>query len=595
MARGKDDAPISGERSPLVSNFLRTSWASDDMIHAFGEDALDADVDVTAINVHTHNIEHHGKTSPMAFLASIQQTHRENEPASGMDQQATAERNQTCLVSILHNTAFSTDSLKKSTAEESDLCLTNHYFRQSRLFIDGYFENLHLVHPILVKDIFLARCEDLWFGREDNQPRSFIALYYSLLSLGALTRVWDEETIDSTRRFEWSRKLFNHALCFLNELRAGNDLETVQYLMLMAKICQNELNPHLAYTYLGMATRASLSAGHNREPTGTTLTDPVLDRGPEISRTWWALYALETEASFAVGRPDSVGSDEYHTRSMPPMADNETALISSMVELARITRKIAVSIYLTESSIHDRMLIASQLEKDMDVWLKRLPYRIKPEFMQSGNQPGIAKDPKWARRQRLVVNVRYLNTKMVLYKPFLMRAARDPETLAGILAEPVAKCVDAASKTVITMHDTFCQRSFFRAWWYNTTYTLYAASILLCYATRLAPPEEWEFLFDLVGRAVEVFESMDESIVAKRSNEVVKRALAYAKNIPAFPQEPNLGRGVTSMEPGASHPIVASNDPNDPNSSNLTDIMLSDGDFDFGQSRLHFEDGNYLF
>jgi hypothetical protein len=187
--------------------------------------------------------------------------------------------------------------------EEVALQDEGYYFRQSRLFLDGYFENLHYIHPILDKEEFHARCEDLWFGRSDRQSRSFIALYYSIMSLGALVRVWDEDTVEGMNRFQWSRKLFHQARLALGEMRATNDLETVQCLIFMAKVCQNELNPHLAYMYLGMAVRAGLSAGHNREPISNRKPNSS-GRPSSESKTWWGLYSLEVEMSFALGRPD---------------------------------------------------------------------------------------------------------------------------------------------------------------------------------------------------------------------------------------------------------------------------------------------------
>lgn len=156
-------------------------------------------------------------------------------------------------MSTLHNVAFSPDSQIPSTAGEIRLEDKSYYFRHSRLFIDAYFDNLHFIHPILDKDEFLTRCEYLWFGRPEGQTRSFVALYYSILSLGALIRGWDEKLLDGMDWFQWSRKLFTLAGSTLGELRSMNDLETIQCLIFMAKVCQNELNAHLSYMYLGMA------------------------------------------------------------------------------------------------------------------------------------------------------------------------------------------------------------------------------------------------------------------------------------------------------------------------------------------------------
>jgi hypothetical protein len=131
--------------------------------------------------------------------------------------------------------------------------------------MEGYFENLNLLHPLIDKEDFLSRVHDLWFGRDPTPEPSFLALYLSLLSLGAAMRVWDESQLAGRTRFEWSRKLFSEAQTYLNGLCFSNDLETVQCLYLMvsidiflalfpgtdssqSKICQNELNPNRTYS-----------------------------------------------------------------------------------------------------------------------------------------------------------------------------------------------------------------------------------------------------------------------------------------------------------------------------------------------------------
>jgi hypothetical protein len=78
--------------------------------------------------------------------------------------------------------------------EEVALQDKGYYFRQSHMFLDGYFESLHFIHPISDKEELHARCEDLWLGRSGRQSRSFIALYYSIMSLGGSgTKIWWKE------------------------------------------------------------------------------------------------------------------------------------------------------------------------------------------------------------------------------------------------------------------------------------------------------------------------------------------------------------------------------------------------------------------
>lgn len=103
--------------------------------------------------------------------------------------------------------------------------------------MNGYFENIHFIHPFIDKDEFLLRAHNLWFNRAHSPDPSFVALYLSVLSFGSLVRVWDEDKIAGMGRFEWSRKLFSEAQAYLNYLRFSNDLETVQCLYFM--VCVN--------------------------------------------------------------------------------------------------------------------------------------------------------------------------------------------------------------------------------------------------------------------------------------------------------------------------------------------------------------------
>lgn len=498
------------------------------------EEGQDSAAEITDVNQHTRSVEFHGNTSSMAFLALLQ---KQNQAQAGqVFVKGMPTQDRTSLVSTMHNVGFSPDSKAASPVPEAMSHNETYYFRQAGRFIDGYFENLHFIHPILHKGNFLTQCEDLWFGRADRQTRGFIALYYSILSLGALVRVWDENTLDGMNRFQWSRKLFTHARTALGGLRSTNDLETIQSLIFMAKVCQNELNPNLAYMYLGMAVRASLSAGYHRETTSKENPESPSEINYEISKTWWGLYSLEVEMSFSLGRPDSVGMEDYHNRLMPSVDDSEIAIIPCMIPFARITRQVSVAT-LSKKSLRDKIATANDIENEMDRWLSMLPETIRPDVSQKQGLK-IVKDPKWARRQRLVLQIRYYNVKMILYRPFLAYAAQSDQRIPPLLEYTLAKCVEAARNTIEIMHATFCNHVFFRSWWYNTTYILYAASIVLSYATQSAPSGEKPELFKLIDMAVEVLEAMDECFVASKAGEMIKQALLNARNQSSTIQQP---------------------------------------------------------
>jgi hypothetical protein len=58
--------------------------------------------------------------------------------------------------------------------------------------------------------------------------------------------------------------------------------------------------------------------------------------------------------------------------------------------------------------------------------------------------------------------------------------------------------------------------------WYNTTYIMFAASILLLPVYRLGVTTDTNPLLMFVDMAVEILEAMDESVVARRSAELLK-------------------------------------------------------------------------
>jgi hypothetical protein len=148
------------------------------------------------------------------------------------------------LISTLHNPSFSPScSIGPTAAIEQQ----NYYFDQAHVFMNGYFENIHFIHPFIDKEDFLIRANDLWFNRAHTPEPSFVALYLSVLSFGALVRVWDEDKLAGLGRFEWSRKLFGEAQAYLNYLRFSNDLETVQCLYMM--VCDDYSGYEVDYAH----------------------------------------------------------------------------------------------------------------------------------------------------------------------------------------------------------------------------------------------------------------------------------------------------------------------------------------------------------
>jgi hypothetical protein len=186
--------------------------------------------EVSGMNTHTRDVEFYGSSSSVALLSHVQRTGEEDN----------ADDDAGALLSSLHNPAFdpsgSQDTQRgRRGTEESD---HSPWYLQCRNFIDAFFSTIHYIHPILDKTSFVQRCESLWAdeGRENKRITSFVALYYSILSIGALVGTRDDELIDGMTNLSWSRKFFDRAKDCCNRLGMVTDLDMVQcYFILVGK------------------------------------------------------------------------------------------------------------------------------------------------------------------------------------------------------------------------------------------------------------------------------------------------------------------------------------------------------------------------
>lgn len=212
--------------------------------------------EVTAINRHTRNVEFYGSSSSVALLSQIQRGGEQDphDVDTGSDEHSESDAAAAVLLSNLHNPAFSppeVDTGGKPISPQAGLerqasVVETTHFRQCSVFLHNFFSTIHYVHPILDKSSFLERCEILWSGDEAaiRQVASFVPLYYSVLSLGALVGYRDAEPVAGISNQKWSRKFFNEARLRFTALEIVTDLEMVQCYFFLAKVCQNELNSH---------------------------------------------------------------------------------------------------------------------------------------------------------------------------------------------------------------------------------------------------------------------------------------------------------------------------------------------------------------
>jgi hypothetical protein len=177
-------------------------------------------------------VEFYGSSSSVALLSQV-------EYAGGETTTSAETRNAGDFVSNLHNPAFSPSNQQSHDKPQDTVCpprFKSAHHSQCRILLLNYFSTIHYVHPILDKILFLESCDRLHAEDEAGQDigvSSFSALYYSVLSLGALIGPRDDETIDGIRNIGWSRTFFQEAVRRISKLGMATDLNMVQCYFMM--------------------------------------------------------------------------------------------------------------------------------------------------------------------------------------------------------------------------------------------------------------------------------------------------------------------------------------------------------------------------
>lgn len=197
--------------------------------------------EVHAINKHTHNVEFYGSSSSLALLSQIHKAGDGQSPYdndTGSDSRSESEAAAAVLLSNMHNPSFSPGGLEtgveaispQAGLEKQAAVSESTHFRQCSVFLHNFFSTIHYVHPILDKASFLERSEVLWSGDEAaiRQQATFVPLYYSVLSLGALVGYRDTEPVGGMTNQQWSRKFFNEARTKLPALEVVTSVDLVQ-------------------------------------------------------------------------------------------------------------------------------------------------------------------------------------------------------------------------------------------------------------------------------------------------------------------------------------------------------------------------------
>ncbi|KAK7217338.1 hypothetical protein V2G26_005341 [Clonostachys chloroleuca] len=419
--------------------------------------------------------------------------------------------------------------------------------RLEREYVRLCMDNLHHIYPMLDPIAFAARCEDeIWdvdAPLEKNKDLGhFLALYNIVVALGALggisqylerdIKLCMKECRNSSLPVSsqtLSKKYFRKSRALLGDVFDVCSLESVQTLHLMSIYCQNALKPHACYLYCGHAVRTALAIGI----TGESMSNSVEDR-KAARRTWWCIYSHEIEMSCSAGRRGSLGKPRNYQIDLPrikaqsssapdgsELENCSVAMINEMVHFAAILRRISKQLYYDSKGLTmlQKSAVAKELGTLLDDWKAHLP-----DYLDFGRIS--FREEEWAAKQKLVLHLRYLHAKIVLHRPFL---ESPKSSTKAQMSRHVEACLEAARDTIRVMYNAYTNRHYFRTWWYNSTYTLCAGMVVLYVVIlgQAAVPSN-ELLDDII-KAQDILQSMEESIVARRSANLIREGLEVAQ------------------------------------------------------------------
>ncbi|EMD95131.1 hypothetical protein COCHEDRAFT_1168746 [Bipolaris maydis C5] len=379
--------------------------------------------------------------------------------------------------------------------------------RLEKLYIQIFFQNLHYVHPMLDPVQFEERCErEIWARQTTIERcksyRHFSALYNIVVAVGALIAgrnilkdlgqdmqtyvaglAAPERQISSQTI---SRLYFRQSKNQLGDTYAVCSLESAQTLLLMSLYCQNSHMPHTCYMYCGQAVRTALAIGLPNESMSRSAEDRKAAR-----RTWWCIYSHEIDMSCSSGRRDSLRKPHSYQTPLP--------LIKNRM---------------------DDDLDTSELDNLLSDWKANLPEWLDLDKLSF-------REEEWAGKLKVVLQLRYLNARILVHRIFLIPSTNYALEMSG----HVGHCLNAARETIQVLHDAYTHRHYFRTWWYNSTYTLYAGMIVLYAIMLRATALRSEDLLKDVIKAQNILQSMQEASVAVRSAELLREGVKIAQSM----------------------------------------------------------------
>ncbi|EUC41474.1 hypothetical protein COCMIDRAFT_66973, partial [Bipolaris oryzae ATCC 44560] len=357
--------------------------------------------------------------------------------------------------------------------------------------IDAYFQFLHPVLP-MVDEADFRQCYTHG-GRTDLARGPWLALLNMVLAFGYISCNDDRKA----GHLYFSHRALEHmgVSCF-----GVGHLYMLQALILFGGWYLHFLNkPNMANAVLGAAHRMALAMGLHRETPLDRMTSANNQWMAGVrTRTWWCLFCLDTWSGTTLGRPPchvpgTAGLNEASALRRGFLnygAISMNASVTFSIIAARIQGHIAKTPLIPPATL-------KQFDNELLNWHENHRLVFRGDCEPNGDISLAA----------LLIEYRYLNTRMLLHRPSLLVQCVKAGNVDSEMTSFANTCCCVAKKTVDTIAKTWYPNQLLS--WKASWFLFQACLVLLLrlLSTSISPFEAKE-LEDYITRSMDLFTKM---------------------------------------------------------------------------------------
>ncbi|CUM49412.1 uncharacterized protein AC631_05750 [Debaryomyces fabryi] len=366
-------------------------------------------------------------------------------------------------------------------------------------YVKIYFENTYPLYPFVHKPTFMSAYEEIWSSDTNNCELD--ELFYCILNIifafgYHLSPL--EEHLESSKTtnvyFERSQELLKFHL-----MDAGS-LLLIQALLLTGQFLQATTRLAGCWNIVGLTIRIAQSLGLHMEKSLSPQRSYIEQ---EIEkRLWHGCLLMDKIVSMTFGRPLMVVEDQAMN---PPVYIDDEYVHDTNINYPPIEKPSVLRFFSETVKLYNIMadilkfFYADPAPEYMDLFVGIFSFQ-KRLYVFQGNIPNYIKfenclhEPPYLH-QSIVLQIRYLHLKIMLYRPVLFPMNRDEVYTSGISSMELyvssqrsisVLCINCAMELIhLIKKFRSADLTLLPASWYNVFYIYTAALILL--AAKLQP------------------------------------------------------------------------------------------------------------